>query len=95
MRRRQKLVCRPIAGDGLSLNDIGRGSIRKSKNRPSIIAYGNVAFDDPDLKTHILTLDALVKFVTTDPKVHTEFMGLPDIKAPIDDVPVGCEDKNR
>lgn len=101
MRRRQKLLrppCHPAARDAYSLDNISifnRSVNRKSKRRQSKRSYGNAAFENPDLEKHPLTLDALVTFVSADPEIHKEFMELPIVKSNNEDVPKGCEDKNR
>lgn len=102
MRTRQKsrrANCHPAGRDAFSLEHVpsilGGGSIRKSMKPKSKLAYGNPAFDDPDLIKHPLTLDALVTFVSDKTAIHNEFKELPQITASIADVPVGCEEKNR
>lgn len=102
MRKRQKLLtysqrCRPVGLDAYSLDNVSvfnsirrKGSMRQSKR-----AYGNAGFEDPDLKKHVLTLEALATFVTYRPEIYKEFKELPVVTARIEDVPKGCEDKNR
>lgn len=102
MRKRQKLLkytqrCRPVGLDAYSLDNVSvfNSVRRKGHGRQSKRAYGNAAFEDPDLKKHPLTTAALAAFVTARPEIYAEFKDLPIISARIEDVPNGCEDKNR
>lgn len=102
MRKRQKLLtytqrCRPVGLDAYSLDNVSvfNSVRRKGHGRQSKRAYGNAAFEDPDLKKHPLTTAGLAAFVTARPEIYAEFKDLPIISARIEDVPDGCEDKNR
>lgn len=102
MRKRQKMLtysqrCRPVGLDAYSLDNVSvfNSVRRKGVTRQSKRAYGNAAFDDPDLKKHPLTIPALATFVTARPDIYQEFKDLPTVTARIEDVPSGCEEKNR
>ena len=102
MRKRQKQLpygqrCRPVTLDAYSMDNVSaynsvrrKGSLRKSKR-----AYGNAAFDDPALKNNLLSISALSQFVSNRNAIVEEFKELPTVTARIDEVPAGCEDKNR
>lgn len=102
MRKRQKQLtygqrCRPVGLDAYSLDNISvynsvrrKGTIRSSKR-----AYGNAGFDDPSLKNNLLNIPALATFVQKRTAIYDEFKDVPLVTARIDEVPVGCEDKNR
>lgn len=102
MRKRQKQLtygqrCRPVGLDAYSLDNVSvynsvrrKGALRQSKR-----AYGNAAFDDPELKNNVLSSAALATFVTKRLDIYEEFKELPTVTARVDEVPAGCEDKNR
>lgn len=102
MRKRQKQLtygqrCRPVGLDAYSLDNVSvynsvrrKGVLRQSKR-----AYGNAAFDDPALKNNILSSAALSVFVSKRLDIYEEFKELPTVTARVDEVPAGCEDKNR
>lgn len=102
MRKRQKQMtygqrCRPVGLDAYSLDNISvynsvrrKGTLRSSKR-----AYGNAGFDDPSLKNNLLNIPALASFVQKRTAIYDEFKDVPLVTARIDEVPVGCEDKNR
>lgn len=102
MRKRQKQLtygqrCRPVGLDAYSLDNISvynsvrrKGALRSSKR-----AYGNAAFDDPGLKNNLLNISALSAFVQKKMAIYDEFKDVPLVTARIDEVPAGCEDKNR
>lgn len=102
MRKRQKQLtygqrCRPVGLDAYSLDNVSvynsvrrKGALRQSKR-----AYGNAAFDDPELKNNLLTIAALGQFVVKRTEIFDEFKELPTVTARVDEVPAGCEDKNR
>lgn len=102
MRKRQKQMtygqrCRPVGLDAYSLDNISvynsvrrKGTIRSSKR-----AYGNVGFDDPALKNNLLNISALATFAQRRATIYDEFKDVPLVTARIDEVPAGCEDKNR
>lgn len=102
MRKRQKQMtygqrCRPVGLDAYSLDNVSvynsvrrKGALRQSKR-----AYGNAAFDDPALKNNPLNIAGLTAFVTKKHDIFDEFKELPTVTARVDEVPAGCEDKNR
>lgn len=102
MRKRQKQLtygqrCRPVGLDAYSLDNISvyNSVRRKSVLRSSKRAYGNAAFDDPGLKNNLLTVSQLAAFVKKRTAIFDEFKDVPLVTARIDEVPAGCEDKNR
>lgn len=103
MRKRQKQLsyaqrCRPLGlDDAYSLDNISvyNSVRRKSAMRASKRAYGNAAFDDPALKNNLLTIPQLAAFVQRRTSIYEEFRDVPLVTARIDEVPAGCEDKNR
>lgn len=102
MRKRQKQLtygqrCRPIGLDAYSLDNISvyNSVRRKSANRASKRAFGNVGFDDPDLKNNALNISQLATFSQKRVSINDEFRDVPTVTARIEEVPVGCEDKNR
>lgn len=103
MRKRQKQLsyaqrCRPLGlDDAYSLDNISvyNSVRRKSAMRTSKRAYGNAAFDDPALKNNLLTISQLAAFAQKRTSIYEEFRDVPLVTARIDEVPAGCEDKNR
>lgn len=103
MRKRQKQLsyaqrCRPLGlDDAYSLDNISvyNSVRRKNAMRTSKRAYGNAAFDDPALKNNLLTITQLAAFVQRRTSIYEEFRDVPLVTARIDEVPAGCEDKNR
>ncbi|XP_068155052.1 tyrosine-protein phosphatase non-receptor type 7-like [Drosophila tropicalis] len=105
MRKRQKQMsygqrCRPVSLDAYSLDNVSvLGSVRRGKGgrdlRASKRTYGNAAFDDPSLRHNLLSAHELGKFVTQRSTLFEEFRDVPQIIARADEVPAGCEDKNR
>lgn len=102
MRKRQKQTsysqrCRPVSLDEYTIDNgsIG-GSIRKSSAlRSSKRTYGNLAFDDPSIRHNALGVHELAKFASEKLRIFEEFRDVPQITAREDEVPQGCEDKNR
>ncbi|KPU80148.1 uncharacterized protein Dana_GF18388 [Drosophila ananassae] len=103
MRKRQKQMsygqrCRPVSLDAYSLDNVSvLGSVRRKGRdvRASKRTYGNAAFDDPSLRHNLLTAGELARFVEQRSDVFEEFRDVPQIIARADEVPPGCEDKNR
>ncbi|XP_043067657.1 mucin-22 [Drosophila bipectinata] len=103
MRKRQKQMsygqrCRPVSLDAYSLDNVSvLGSVRRKGRdvRASKRTYGNAAFDDPSLRHNPLTAGELARFVEQRSDVFEEFRDVPQIIARADEVPPGCEDKNR
>lgn len=102
MRKRQKQLtygqrCRPVGLDAYSLDNVSvyNSVRRKGQLRQSKRAYGNAGFDDPALKNNLLTMSALATFAANRHGIYEEFKELPTVTARVDEVPAGCEDKNR
>lgn len=102
MRKRQKQLtysqrCRPIGLDAYSLDNISiyNSVRRKSAIRSSKRAFGNAGFDDPGLKNNPLNISQLATFSQKRVTINDEFRDIPTVTARIEEVPVGCEDKNR
>lgn len=102
MRKRQKQLtysqrCRPIGLDAYSLDNISiyNSVRRKSAHRSSKRAFGNAGFDDPGLKNNPLTIPQLATFAHKRVTINEEFRDIPTVTARIEEVPIGCEDKNR
>lgn len=105
MRKRQKQTsygqrCRPVSLDAYSLDNVSvLGSVRRKGGRDATRAskrtYGNAAFDDPSLRHNLLSASELGKFVERRSSIFEEFRDVPQIIARADEVPTGCEDKNR
>lgn len=101
MRKRQKQPygqrCRPVGLDAYSMDNVSiyNSVRRKGAARSSKRAYGNVGFDDPGLKNNLLNMSALAAYVQRKSAIYEEFKEVPAVTARIDEVPAGCEDKNR
>lgn len=102
MRKRQKQLtygqrCRPIGLDAYSLDNISvyNSVRRKSAIRTSKRAFGNAGFDDPGLKNNPLNISQLATFSQKRVSINEEFKDIPTVTARIEEVPIGCEDKNR
>lgn len=102
MRKRQKQLtygqrCRPVGLDAYSLDNISvyNSVRRKSAMRASKRAFGNAGFDDPALKNNLLNITQLGAFSQKRVLINDEFRDIPLVTARIDEVPPGCEDKNR
>ncbi|XP_041450907.1 flocculation protein FLO11 [Drosophila obscura] len=103
MRKRQKQMsygqrCRPVSLDAYSLDNVSvLGSVRRKGRdlRASKRTYGNAAFDDPSLRHNLLSAAELGRFVERRSSIFEEFRDVPQIIARADEVPAGCEDRNR
>uniref|UniRef100_A0A6B2EF70 Putative mucin-22-like isoform x1 n=1 Tax=Phlebotomus kandelakii TaxID=1109342 RepID=A0A6B2EF70_9DIPT len=103
LRKRQKQLtygqrCRPVGLDAYSLDNVSvYNSVRRKGNnlRLSKRSYGNSAFEDPGLRCNLLTILALDTFIQDKDKIYEEFKEIPLVTARVDEVPQGCEDKNR
>lgn len=102
MKKRQKNMtysqrCRPVGLDAYSLDNVSvYNSVRRKANlRMSKRSYGNSAFEDPGLKNNVLNISALSSFVKDQNSIFEEFKEIPQITARVDEVPAGCENKNR
>ncbi|XP_055634648.1 mucin-2 isoform X2 [Toxorhynchites rutilus septentrionalis] len=102
-RKRQAQVsygqrCRPVGLDAYSLDNVSvYNSVRRKGNtmRMSKRSYGNSAFEDPGLKTNPLTVVELANIIQNKTAIYDEFKEIPNVTARADEVPEGCEDKNR
>ncbi|XP_058824958.1 mucin-5AC isoform X2 [Topomyia yanbarensis] len=103
LRKRQAQVsygqrCRPVGLDAYSLDNVSvYNSVRRKGNtmRMSKRSYGNSAFEDPGLKTNPLTVAELANIIQNKTAMYDEFKEIPNVTARADEVPDGCEDKNR
>lgn len=104
MRKRQKQTsygqrCRPVGLDAYSLDNVSVSHSMRRKGgsilRQSRRIYGNAAFDDPSLKHNILRAQDIVKFAEKRASIYDEFKDIPQIIARSDEVPQGCDDRNR
>ncbi|XP_055601775.1 titin homolog isoform X1 [Uranotaenia lowii] len=103
VRKRQAQVsygqrCRPVGLDAYSLDNVSvYNSVRRKGNtmRMSKRSYGNSAFEDPGLKTNPLTVAELANIIQNKTAIYDEFKEIPNITARADEVPEGCEEKNR
>lgn len=102
LRKRKKQLtygqrCRPVGLDAYSLDNVSvyNSVRRKGMLRMSKRSYGNAAFDDPGLKNNLLTGAALAAFSQKKSEIYEEFKELPAVTARAEEVPAGCEDKNR
>ncbi|XP_049535603.1 serine-rich adhesin for platelets isoform X1 [Anopheles darlingi] len=102
-RKRQNQVsygqrCRPVGLDAYSLDNVSvYNSVRRKGNtaRMSKRSYGNSAFEDPNFKTNPLTVAELANIIQNKTAIYDEFKEIPNVTARADEVPDGCEDKNR
>ncbi|XP_062534301.1 uncharacterized protein LOC134203441 isoform X1 [Armigeres subalbatus] len=102
-RKRQAQVsygqrCRPVGLDAYSLDNVSvYNSVRRKGNtmRMSKRSYGNSAFEDPGLKTNPLTVAELANIIQNKTAIYDEFKEIPNVTARADEVPEGCEEKNR
>ncbi|XP_058055636.1 mucin-5AC [Anopheles bellator] len=102
-RKRQNQVsygqrCRPVGLDAYSLDNVSvYNSVRRKGNaaRMSKRSYGNSAFEDPNFKTNPLTVAELANIIQNKTAIYDEFKEIPNVTARADEVPEGCEDKNR
>lgn len=102
LRKRKKQLtygqrCRPVGLDAYSLDNVSvyNSVRRKGMLRMSKRSYGNAAFDDPGLKNNLLTGASLAAFAQKKTEIFEEFKELPAVTARAEEVPVGCEDRNR
>ncbi|KAJ6629749.1 Tyrosine-protein phosphatase non-receptor type 9 [Pseudolycoriella hygida] len=102
LRKRKKQLtygqrCRPVGLDAYSLDNVSvyNSVRRKGQLRQSKRSYGNAAFDDPGLKNNMLTASSLAVFTQKKNEIYEEFKELPTVTARVEEVPAGCEAKNR
>uniref|UniRef100_A0A1A9VPL5 protein-tyrosine-phosphatase n=1 Tax=Glossina austeni TaxID=7395 RepID=A0A1A9VPL5_GLOAU len=103
MRKRQKSSsysqrCRPVSLDDYTIDNTSVYNSMRLKGaalRSSKRSHANLAFDDPSLRHNALSTVELARFVQEKSNIYEEFRDVPQVTARPDEVPLGCEDKNR
>ncbi|KAL9888564.1 uncharacterized protein ACN427_008211 isoform 1-T1 [Glossina fuscipes fuscipes] len=103
MRKRQKSSsysqrCRPVSLDDYTIDNTSVYNSMRLKGaalRSSKRSHANLAFDDPSLRHNALSTIELARFVQEKSNIYEEFRDVPQVTARPDEVPLGCEDKNR
>ncbi|KAJ8714746.1 hypothetical protein PYW07_002971 [Mythimna separata] len=87
--------CTPVSLDAYSLDSVSVGH-RKGNHRlrASKRSYGNPAYDD-EVTSHPMQYAALANFAMDVESMTAEFSEIPSVTVRPDEVPPGCEDKNR
>ncbi|XP_075979854.1 uncharacterized protein LOC142979011 [Anticarsia gemmatalis] len=87
--------CTPVSLDAYSLDSVSVGH-RKGNHRlrASKRSYGNPAYDD-EVTSHPMQYAALANFAMDIESMSAEFAEIPSVTVRPDEVPPGCEDKNR
>ncbi|CAH2087693.1 unnamed protein product [Euphydryas editha] len=87
--------CTPVSLDAYSLDSVSVGH-RKGNHRlrASKRSYGNPAYDD-EVTSHPMQYAALANFAMDIDSIVAEFTEIPSVTVRPDEVPPGCEDKNR
>ncbi|XP_026741330.1 flocculation protein FLO11 [Trichoplusia ni] len=87
--------CTPVSLDAYSLDSVSVGH-RKGNHRlrASKRSYGNPAYDD-EVTSHPMQYAALANFALDIESMTAEFSEIPSVTVRPDEVPPGCEDKNR
>ncbi|XP_049871564.1 mucin-12 isoform X2 [Pectinophora gossypiella] len=87
--------CTPVSLDAYSLDSVSVGH-RKGNHRlrASKRSYGNPAYDD-EVTSHPMQYAALANFAMDVESMTAEFAEIPTVSVRPDEVPPGCEDKNR
>ncbi|CAH2269407.1 putative GPI-anchored protein pfl2 [Pararge aegeria] len=87
--------CTPVSLDAYSLDSVSVGH-RKGNHRlrASKRSYGNPAYDD-EVTSHPMQYPALANFALDLDSITAEFSEIPSVSVRPDEVPPGCEDKNR
>ncbi|XP_063627224.1 mucin-2 [Cydia splendana] len=87
--------CTPVSLDAYSLDSVSVGHRKGNQRlRASKRSYGNPAYDD-EVTSHPMNYAALANFALDMESMSTEFAEIPSITVRPDEVPPGCEDKNR
>ncbi|GBP30337.1 Tyrosine-protein phosphatase non-receptor type 7 [Eumeta japonica] len=88
--------CTPVSLDAYSLDSVSVG-LRKGnpRLRASKRSYGNPAYDDEQVTSHPMQYAALANFALDTDSMTTEFSEIPSVTVRPEEVPLGCEDKNR
>ncbi|CAG4955544.1 unnamed protein product [Parnassius apollo] len=87
--------CTPVSLDAYSLDSVSVGH-RKGNHRlrASKRSYGNPAYDD-EVTSHPMQYPALANFALDVESISAEFAEIPSVSVRPEEVPAGCEDKNR
>ncbi|CAB3244986.1 unnamed protein product [Arctia plantaginis] len=87
--------CTPVSLDAYSLDSVSVGH-RKGNHRlrASKRSYGNPAYDD-EVTSHPMQYAALASFALDVESMTAEFAEIPSLTVRPEEVPPGCEDKNR
>ncbi|KAF5300792.1 hypothetical protein FQR65_LT09095 [Abscondita terminalis] len=102
MRKRHKRFnygqrCTPVSLDAYSVDNVSvyNSMRRKGAMRASKRSYGNPAFDDPTSISNVLNFPTLAKFAINASAIASEFEEVPQVTAQTNELPEGCEAKNR
>ncbi|XP_026462447.1 uncharacterized protein LOC113364180 isoform X1 [Ctenocephalides felis] len=89
--------CTPVSLDAYSVDSVSVYSSVRGKNRAraSKRSYGNPAFNDSGMTSHSMSFPALSNFISDEAAVFAEFTEIPTVTVRADEVPAGCEVKNR
>ncbi|XP_059047988.1 uncharacterized protein LOC131843377 [Achroia grisella] len=87
--------CTPVSLDAYSLDSVSVGHRKGNQRlRASKRSYGNPAYDD-EVTSHPMNYAALANFALDVESIIAEFSEIPSVTVRPDEVPPGCEDKNR
>ncbi|XP_052742344.1 mucin-17 [Bicyclus anynana] len=87
--------CTPVSLDAYSLDSVSVGQRKGNQRlRASKRSYGNPAYDD-EVTSHPMQYPALANFALDIESITAEFSEIPSVSVRPDEVPPGCEDKNR
>ncbi|XP_050679363.1 serine-rich adhesin for platelets-like isoform X1 [Leptidea sinapis] len=87
--------CTPVSLDAYSLDSVSVGQRKGNlRIRASKRSYGNPAYDD-EVTSHPMSYAALANFAMDVDSITAEFAEIPSVSVRPEEVPPGCEDKNR
>ncbi|XP_028026528.1 mucin-5AC [Bombyx mandarina] len=87
--------CTPVSLDAYSLDSVSVGHRKGNQRlRASKRSYGNPAYDD-EVTSHPMQYSALASFAMDIESITAEFVEIPSVSVRPEEVPPGCEDKNR
>ncbi|XP_045501460.1 receptor-type tyrosine-protein phosphatase zeta [Colias croceus] len=87
--------CTPVSLDAYSLDSVSVGHRKGNQRlRASKRSYGNPAYDD-EVTSHPMNYAALANFALDIDSITAEFTEIPTVTVRPEEVPPGCEDKNR
>ncbi|XP_061379397.1 mucin-2 [Danaus plexippus] len=87
--------CTPVSLDAYSLDSVSVGYRKGNQRlRASKRSYGNPAYDD-EVTSHPMHYAALANFALDIDSITAEFSEIPSVTVRPEEVPPGCEDKNR